>query len=129
MTTSNIPHPKSSSKLTIAVNSLNTMIQQGNIMEAFETFYGEEVVIHENGNSPIKGKDNNRKRGIKFLWEIDEVYDAEILSVAIGDNISMTEWSIDIKPKDGPRKTIYRVNVQRWTEGKVTSERLYFCKD
>jgi hypothetical protein len=57
------------------------------------------------------------------------VYDADILSVAFGEEVSSTEWAIHVKTKDGTDKTIYRVNVQYWTAGKVVSERLYFCKD
>ncbi len=116
-------------KLMTNVNGLNSLIKEGNIMEAFEKYYGDDVVIHENGNSPVTGKEENRKRGINFLWEIDEVYTAEVISVALGDLVSMTEWSIDVKTKKGERKIVYRVNVQYWNDGKIVMERLYFCKD
>lgn len=111
------------------VNDLNALIQDGRIMDAFEKYYGEDVVIHQNGNSPIEGKGENRKRGIKFLWEIDEVYDAKVLSVSFGDLVSMTEWSIDVKTKSNIRKLLYRVNVQYWNARKIVLERLYFCHD
>lgn len=116
-------------KLINAVNDLNSLIKEGKILEAFEKYYGEDVIIHENGNSPTIGKNENRKRGIKFLWEIDEVYGAEIKSVSFGDNISMTEWAINVKTKDGLKKIIYRVNVQAWKDEKIISERLYFSKE
>jgi hypothetical protein len=112
----------------MAVNDLNSLIKEGKIMEAFEKYYGEDVTIHENGNDPVEGKEENRKRGINFLWEIDEVYDAEIISVTLGKDVSMTEWAIDVKTKEGVRKKIYRVNVQYWKSGKISTERLYFCK-
>src|SRR3990167_8604006 len=111
------------------VNDMNSMIQKGDIMGAFEKYYMEDVVIHENGSPPIKGKNENRKRGIKFLWEIEEIYGAEIKSVALGKNLSMTEWAIDVKTKDGSKKVIYRVNVQIWKDEKIIDEKLYFCKE
>ena len=98
-------------KLKNDVEKLNTLIKEGKIMEAFEKYYGEDVTIHENGSPPVEGKDENRKRGIKFLWELEEIYSAEIKSVAFGENLSMTEWAIDVKTKDGLKKVIYRVNV------------------
>lgn len=116
-------------KLRNSVNDLNRMIQKGNILDAFEKYYGEDVAIHENGSSPIDGKNENRKIGIKFLWEIEEIYSAKIKSVALGKNLSMTEWAIDVKTKDGSKKIIYRVNVQAWKDNKIISERLYFCKE
>lgn len=111
------------------VNDMNSMIQNGDIMGAFEKYYREDVVIHENGSPPIRGKNENRKRGIKFLWEMEEVYSTEIKSVAFGKNLSMTEWTIGVKTKDGSRKSINRVNVQTWKNSKISGERLYFCKE
>lgn len=119
---------RQTAELQMAVNDLNSLIKEGKIMEAFEKYYGEDVTIHENGNDPVEGKEENRKRGINFLWEIDEVYDAEIISVTLGKDVSMTEWAIDVKTKEGVRKKIYRVNVQYWKSGKISTERLYFCK-
>ena len=49
-------------KLKNNVEKLNALIQEGHIMEAFERYYGENVVIQVNGNPPITGKEQNRKR-------------------------------------------------------------------
>ena len=38
------------------------LIKEGKILEAFEKYYGEEVVIQVNGNPSVTGKDANRKR-------------------------------------------------------------------
>ncbi len=37
-------------KLKNNVEKLNTLIREGKIMEAFEKYYGENVVIQVNGN-------------------------------------------------------------------------------
>jgi hypothetical protein len=101
-------------------------------MEAFEKYYGEEVIIQVNGNSPITGKEKNRKREMIFLQEIEKLNSAEINSVTFGgteDNVSMTEWAINIENKEGEKKIIYRVNVQHWKDDKIINEKLYFCGD
>ena len=101
-------------------------------MDAFEKYYGEEVVIQVNGNPPITGKEQNRKREMIFLQEIEKLNSAEIKSVTLGgkdDNVSMTEWAINIENKDGIKKIIYRVNVQHWKDDKIINEKLYFCGD
>ena len=111
---------------------MNTLIKEGKIREAFEKYYGEDVVIQVNGNKPITGKDQNRKREMVFLQEIEKLNSAEIKSVTFGgtdDNISMTEWAIHIENKNGKQKTIYRVNVQHWKDDKIINEKLYFCGD
>ncbi len=119
-------------KLKNNVEKLNSLVQKGKIMEAFEKYYGDEVVIQVNGNAPINGKEQNRKREMIFLQEIEKLNSAEIKSVTLGgtdDNVSMTEWAINIENKEGKQKTMYRVNVQHWKDDKIISEKLYFCGD
>src|SRR3972149_10583576 len=115
-------------KLKNNVEKLNLLIQEGRIGEAFEKYYGEDVITQVNGNLPVNGKSENRKREMIFLQEIEKLNSAEIKSVTFGgkeDNISMTEWSIEIENKNGEMKTVHRVNVQHWKDDKVVNERLY----
>src|SRR3989344_7824495 len=119
-------------KLKNNVEKLNALIKEGKIMEAFDKYYGDEIVIQVNGNPPSVGKEVNRKREMIFLQEIEKLNQAEIKSVTLGgadDNVFMTEWAIDLENKEGVKKTIYRVNVQHWKDNKIINEKLYFCGD
>lgn len=122
-------------KLKNNLDKLNSLIQQGKLMEAFEKYYIKNVGIQVNGNAPtigMTGKQENRTREVIFLQEIEKLQSAEIKSVTFGgadDNISMTEWAIYIENKAGEKKVIHRVNVQHWKDDKVINERLYFCGD
>jgi hypothetical protein len=119
-------------KLKNNVENLNLLIKEGKISDAFEKYYGENVIIQVNGNPSITGKEQNRKREMIFLQEIEKLNSAEIKSVTFGgkeDNVSMTEWAINIENKEGIMKTIYRVNVQHWKDDKIINEKLYFCGD
>ncbi|MFA4953585.1 MAG: nuclear transport factor 2 family protein [Candidatus Pacearchaeota archaeon] len=117
-------------KLKNNVEKLNVLIKEGKIMEAFEKYYNKDVVIQVNGNPAITGKE--RKREMIFLQEIEKLNGANIKSVTFGgidNDVSMTEWVIDIENKEGEKKTIYRVNVQRWKDDQIINEKLYFCGD
>lgn len=119
-------------KIKNNVEKLNALIRAGKLREAFEKYYGEDVIIQVNGSSPIKGKEENRTREMLFLQEIQELKSADINSVTFGgkdNNVSMTEWALSIKDKHGEQKTIYRVNVQHWEDDKIVHEKLYFCGD
>lgn len=119
-------------KLKTNVENLNNLIKGGKIMEAFEKYYGDDVIIYENGNPPVTGKEQNRKREIIFFQEIEKLDSAEIKSVTFGgtdNHVSMTEWAIHIENKKGEKKIIYRVNVQHWKGDKIVNEKLYFCGD
>ena len=117
-------------KLKNNVGKLNVLIKEGKIMEAFEKYYNKDVVIQVNGNPAITGKE--RKREMIFLQEIEKLNGTNIKSVTFGGieyYISMTKWVIDIENKEGYKKTIYRVNVQKWKDNKIINEKLYFCGD
>jgi len=117
-------------KLKENVDRLNVLLKEGKIAEAFEKYYNLDVTIHIDGNPPITGKE--QKREMIFLQEIERLINAEITLVAFGgvdDNISITEWAIDIENKEGEKKTIYRVNIQHWKDDKIINEKIYFCGD
>ena len=117
-------------KLKDSVDKLNALLKEGKIMEAFEKYYNQDVTIHVDGNAPITGKE--QKREMIFLQEIEKLNSADIKSVTFGgtdDNVSMTEWAINIENKEGQQKTIYRVNVQHWKDNKIINEKIYFCGD
>lgn len=119
-------------KIKTNVENLNALIKEGRIIEAFENYYADDVNIQVNGNPPVKGKDQNRKREMIFLEEIEKLNSAEIKSVTYGgkdNSVSMTEWVINITDKSGESKNIYRVNVQHWKDDRIVDERLYFCGD
>jgi ketosteroid isomerase-like protein len=119
-------------KLKNNVQKLNALIKDGKILEAFENYYSDDVIIQVNGNPPITGKVQIRKREMIFLQEIEKLNSADIKSVTFGgidDNVSMTEWAINIENKDGEKKIIYRVNVLHWKDDKIINEKLYFCGD
>jgi hypothetical protein len=93
-------------KLKNNVEKLNAIIKDGKIMEAFEKYYSEKVVIQVNGNPQVIGKEANRKREMIFLQEIEKLNSADIKSVTFGgteDNVSMTEWAINIENKEGKK--------------------------
>jgi len=114
------------------VEELNNLIKEGKIREAFEKYYSEEVVIQVNGNPQVSGKEQNRKREMIFLRQIEKLNNVEVKSVTFGgtdDSVSMTEWAIDLINKKGEQKIVYRVNVQHWKDDKIINEKLFFCGD
>ncbi len=108
------------------VEDLNSMILKGQIMEAFEKHYHEDVVMQENEQTPTIGKAANREREKQFLVDLVEFRGAEVKAVAVGDNVSMVEWFFDYTHKEWGKKTYHQVAVQRWKDGKIVQERFYY---
>ena len=112
--------------LSVLVNDLAKMVNEGKIMEAFEKYYAENVVMQENEEAPRVGKDFNRKYEEAFIGGITEFHDAKILGIAVGDNYSTIESSMDLTHKDYGRVARTQVAVQRWENGMVVNEKFYY---
>lgn len=108
------------------VEDLNSMILKGQILEAFEKYYADDVVMQENEQPPTVGKDLNREREKQFLANVTEFRGAEVKAVAVGDNVSMVEWFYDYTHKEWGKITHHQVAVQRWKDGKIVHERFYY---
>jgi hypothetical protein len=108
------------------VENLNSMILKGQILEAFEKYYADNVAMQENDQSPTVGKDANREREKQFLANVTEFRGAEVKAVAVGDSVTMVEWFFDYTHKEWGQKTYHQVAVQRWKDGKIVHEKFYY---
>lgn len=106
--------------------ALNDTILSGQIMEAFEKFYADDVVMQENASDPFVGKAVNRDREQAFVDSVAEFHGAEILATSTAGDVSFSEWMMDITFQDGNRKKLEQVAVRRWKDGQVVSERFYY---
>lgn len=106
---------------------LNEMILQGKILEAFDTFYADDVVMEEDDNKRV-GKEANREYEEQFVDSLEEFHGAEIKSRAVDDdnNVTLSEWHNDMTLEGVGRVEQQQVSVRRWNdEGEVAYERFY----
>ena len=107
------------------VKDLNKMILEGKMMDAFEKYYADNVVMQEINMEPTIGKDVNREREKKWLEGITDFRGAEVKNVAVGDNVSMVEWFMDYSHKEYGEVKMAQVAVQNWKDGKIVKEVFY----
>lgn len=108
------------------IEDLNRMILSGQQMDAFEKYYHEDVVMQENSNPPTTGKAANREREIQTMQMIDAFHGAEVKAVAVGEDVTMVEWEMDVTYKGAHRMKMCQVAVQRWKDGQIINERFYY---
>jgi hypothetical protein len=109
-------------------NQLNQMILQGQILDAFEKFYAEDVVMQENLTEPKVGKTVNRKAEQEFIGSIEQFHGAALLGSAVNGERSYSEWEFDATYKGGHRVKMTQVAVRQWKNGLVAHERFYYSK-
>lgn len=105
---------------------LNSAVLAGQILEAFDKYYAEDVVMQENAATATVGKAANREREIKFLESIEQFHGAQCLGSATAGTTSYSEWVLDVTFKGGIRVKMEQVAVRTWRDGQVTHERFYY---
>jgi len=105
---------------------LNQALQDQKVLEAFEKFYADDVVMQENSGEPCRGKEANRQRTLEWAGTVSQFHGARMIGSAISDNRAYSEWEYDATYKNGKRYQINQVAVRVWRHGKVVSERFYW---
>lgn len=106
--------------------ALNTMILEGQGMEAFEKYYADQCVMQENVDEPRVGKDACRAYEETFFGNIAEFHGAELHHSAVDGERSFSEWTFDVTFKDGTRMRNRQIAARTWQDGKVIEERFFY---
>ena len=104
-----------------------TQIGQGKLMDAFEQYYAEHVVMTE-PNGTRAGKDACRKSEEDFLASVEAFHGMEIKGMAEDEDQEkvLIEVNMDITFKGGHRVLMEQVAVQQWENGQIIHERFYY---
>ena len=119
-------------QLTMSVlaleQELQSMTGQGQMMEAFEKFYADNVVMHEATGEVREGKDANRKFEEQWMQMVKEVHDGGIGAMTANEDTghTCTESWIDVTFQDGNRMKMEEVSVKKWENGQIVHERFYY---
>ncbi|MEM7412450.1 MAG: nuclear transport factor 2 family protein [Myxococcota bacterium] len=99
-------------------------ILEGEILETFDRFYADEVVMSENGADERVGKAANRAYEEAFVNGVT-FHGAEVGEVLVDGHRAAIEWAFDLTPHGGDRVVQKQVAVQQWRDGKVIRETFY----
>lgn len=105
---------------------LNQVILEGRVMDAFEQYYADDVMMQENTDAPTAGKAANRERELGFLDAVETFHGVTLLASATEGDVSFGEWVLDVTFKGAERSPMHQVSVRRWRNGEVASERFYY---
>ena len=103
---------------------LNAMTASGKILEALEAYYAPDCTFQEGNAEPRKGRQTDPEFLTAFFASLKAFNGATLHAQAVGDNVTMSEWTFDLVGPDGP--IIWNEILRRtWKDGKVVSERFY----
>lgn len=114
------------SELKTQVEQLNQMILEGKILDAFDKFYADDVVMQDNDYPARNGKAVNRQHEEAFVNGMTEFRGAKVLNTVVSDGVAATEWWFDYTHKDYGTRNYRQLAVQRWKDGKIVEEKFYY---
>jgi len=97
----------------------------GKVLETFDAYYADDVVMSENRKNERVGKAANRKYELQFLENVQEFHGAQVGRVIVDGDHAAVEWTFDITFKGGNRVNMQQVAVQTWKDGKIVREDFY----
>lgn len=115
------------SNLKNLIDLHHNYVNAGKLIEGFEKYYAENVVMQEIGEVPRVGKDTNRTYEKTFIKSIKEIHDGGILSFSedIDNNKTMVESWMDLTFVNDYRSKMQQVAVQTWENGLIINEIFY----
>ena len=106
---------------------LYNKVGQGQLMDAFEMYYAENVVMTE-PKGTREGKEACRKSEEEFLGSVEAFHGMEVKALAEDADKGkvLIEVSMDLTFKGGPRVQMEQVSAQTWENGQIVHERFYY---
>ncbi|WKN44106.1 hypothetical protein [Tunicatimonas pelagia] len=114
---------------TVKVEQLNAMIIAGDTLRAIQQFYGNDVIVQENEESPRVGKKiclENEKLNLSRVAHVQ----SKLINQAIDTrkNVVFSEWKILFTNLQGITSQLTEVSVQQWRDGLIIHEKFYYQK-
>lgn len=109
-----------------AANDLVHLVTSGKLIDAFEKYYDENVVMQENRKEPMVGKAANRQREEEFVGSIEAVHSMSAPEVLVDGDQVVIHWLGDVTLKGGYRITMDQLAHQTWKGGKIVNERFVY---
>lgn len=104
-----------------------SMIGQGQLLEAFDKYYGENVVMTE-PRGTWEGKAACRAHEVEFLSYVKEFHNLEVKSIASDEEngVVFHQTMMDVTFQDGNRAQMEQVGVQQWEGDHIVHEQFYY---
>lgn len=106
---------------------LYAMVGAGQILDAFEKFYHQDVVMQEIGEEPRVGKDVNRDYEKNFVASVKEIHGGGVDAITSNEEtgVTMVQSWMDITFQNDVRVKLDQVAVQKWDGNLVVKETFY----
>jgi hypothetical protein len=116
------------SELAKLEEEMNRLILTGRSEEAIERFYADDAALQENVEPEVMGKRAILARERAFAAKVASARPPVLHASAVGEDVTLSEWTWDVTLEDGTRVLLNEVSRRRWRQGKIVHERFYYSR-
>jgi hypothetical protein len=110
-------------QIAATLDELIATMAAGKAMEAFDTFYHDDLEKTDLDGVTHYGKAANRQVGVELLSKVVAVRDFTAVGKVVAGNRSFLVWSLDFDHADNGPVKVTEVAIQDWQDGKIIRER------
>jgi len=107
------------------VLDLISLVEQGQMLEAMNRYYAENVAMQENVSPPSVGFAENYAREEAFYGSL-QALNFNLVSVVVEGDRAVINWVFDYTTADGKQYRMDEIAVQTWRNGKIVHERFIY---
>lgn len=108
------------------VTKMDAIVSQGAIVDAVKTFFADDAVTSDYGNSGTQGKAEMVSKMEGFASAIAKVNGISHHYSIVDRNVSASEFTFDFDMKDGSKIYWHEIIRRLWNdEGKVVAEEYF----
>lgn len=105
--------------------ALNEMTANGRILDALAAFYAEDCVFEEGDGARRIGREAQHAHLSNFFAGLKGLDSATLHAQAVGEGVTLSEWTFAMTASDGTPIVWNEVLVRRWRGNRVVAERFY----
>jgi hypothetical protein len=109
------------------ITEMYNMLSQGKMLDAFDKYYAESVIMEEVGDDQKMGKALNRAREEQFLKSVEDFHGMGVDAITCDEDagVTMVENWMDASIAGMGRILMKQVAVQKWEGDYIVHEKFY----
>ena len=107
------------------VLDLISLVEKGQMLEAMNRYYAENVAMQENVSPPSVGFAENYAREEAFYGSL-QALNFNLVSVVVEGDRAVINWVFDYTTADGTSYRMDEIAIQTWLDGKIVHERYIY---
>jgi hypothetical protein len=104
---------------------MDVLVSKGDMVTAVSKFFADNAITRDHDGTVINNKAGHLKKMEGFLGAIAKVNGITFHGDAVGNGITMSEFTFDFDMKDGSKVLWHEILRRKWANGLITEEQYF----